>query len=158
MPRNRITLAFADGEYEFALPLPRIDELQRKTGVGIGALFARVMKGCMLVKNENGGEDILFAPATAEFYAIDLIESVRQGLIGGGKGLVNGEEIAVTPAIADRLITNYVLDRPLQDSWSLAGAILGACIMGYQPLKKAEPAKERAPRKPAKKKAGSTTA
>lgn len=136
---NVIDLDFADGLYTFALPLARIDELQRKTGVGIGALFARVIKGCHQVSGE-----IVMAPATAEFYALDLIETIRQGLIGGNHGLVDEAEIPVTPALADRLIKNYVLDRPLSDAWSLAASILGAVIVGYDPPKKDEPAEERA--------------
>lgn len=136
---NTIDLEFADGEYTFALPLPRIDELQRKTGVGIGALFARVLKGCV-----QSGEQLYHVPDQAQFYAIDLIETIRQGLIGGNHGIVNGEEIKVSPALAERLITNYVLDRPLSDSWSLAASILGAVIVGYEPPKKDEPADGRA--------------
>jgi hypothetical protein len=134
-----IDLEFADGSYTFALPLPQINELQKKTGVGIGGLFARVLKGCM-----NVGDDVVLAPGQAEFYALDLIETVRHGLIGGGRGMVNGEEIKVTPAMANRLVDTYVLSRPLNESWSLAGAILGACIVGYDPPKKGEPAQERA--------------
>lgn len=126
LSRNTIDLAFADGTYTFALPLPRIDELQRKTGVGIGALFARVLKGCGRV-----GDDIVHAPAMAEFYALDLVETIRQGLIGGNKGLVDGKDITVSPALAQRLLDNYVLCQPLSDAWSIAASILGATIVGY---------------------------
>lgn len=147
---NSIDLEFADGTYTFALPLPRIDELQRKTGIGIGGLFARVLKGCTRVRG-----DVVLSPGSAEFYALDLIETIRQGLIGGGKGLANGAEIKVTPGLADRLIQNYVLDRPLSDSWSMAASILGAVIVGYDPPKKDEPADEPATQTET---AGSTTA
>ncbi len=139
MSRNTVEIDFADGVYTFALPLPRIDELQRKTGVGIGALFARVLKGCHQVGNE-----IVIAPTQGEFYAIDLIETIRQGLIGGAKGMVDGAQIEVTPGLAHTLIQNYVLVRPLADSWSMAASILGATIVGYDPPKKGEPADERA--------------
>lgn len=139
MSRNRIDIDFADGVYTFALPLVRIDELQRKTGVGIGALFARVLRGCTQI-----GDEIVMAPGQAEFYAIDLVETIRQGLIGGGTATVDGAEIKVTPGLAERLIQNYVLDRPLSDSWSMAASILGAVIVGYSPPKKDEPAVERA--------------
>lgn len=147
MTSNTIELEFADGQYTFALPLAQINELQRKTGIGIGGLFARVLKGCTPV-----GDQIMLAPGAAEFYALDIIETVRHGLIGGGTGTVNGEEIKVTPLIANRLVDAHVLGRPLQDSWSLAAAILGACIMGYDPPKKDPPAKARAPKGKAAKK------
>jgi hypothetical protein len=134
---STIDLAFADGSYTFALPLVRISELERKCGlpgppVGIGTIFGRVIKGC--VYNEKG--DPMLAPGAAEFFAVDLIETIRQGLIGGGKGIVNGEEVKVTPAIAERLMTAYVYGTPLTDSWSMAASILGACVMGYDPPKK----------------------
>jgi hypothetical protein len=45
-------------------------------------------------------------PAAAEFYAVDIIETLRQGLIGGGKGIVNGVEVKVTPVLANTLIKN----------------------------------------------------
>jgi hypothetical protein len=132
--RNTIDLEFADGLYTFALPVERINELQTKCGIGIGGLFARVLKGCARI-----GDEVVLAPAQAEFYAVDLIETIRQGLIGGNHGVVNGEEITVSPAVAQRLVTNYVLDRPLSDSWSMAASILGACIVGYDPPKKDQP-------------------
>lgn len=131
MSRNTIELEFADGTYLFALPAPRIDELQTKCGIGIGGLFARVLKGCARI-----GDQIVLAPAEAEFYRLDIVETIRQGLIGGNHGLVDEAEVTVSPVVANRLIANYVLDRPLSDSWSLAASILGACIVGYDPPKK----------------------
>jgi hypothetical protein len=125
---NTIDIDFADGTYTFALPLERIDELQRKTGTGIGAIFARVIKGFVRV-----GDDIALNPGAAEFYAIDLIETIRQGLIGGGKAVVDGAEIKVDSTLAKRLIKNYIESRPLSEAWELAGSILGAVIVGYTP-------------------------
>lgn len=145
MPSTSIDLEFADGSYTFRLGLEGINEIQRKcreaSGVpsGIGAVFARVLKGCVKM-----GDDVVMAPGGADFYAQDIIEPLRQGLIGGGVGVVDGIEVKVTPALANKLIATYVLDRPLVDSWSLAASILGACVMGYDPPKKDAPAPERA--------------
>jgi hypothetical protein len=144
---NTIELEFADGQYLFALPLAQINELQRKTGIGIGGLFARVLKGCARI-----GGDVVLAPGQAEFYALDIIETVRHGLIGGGKGVVNGEEVKVTPILANQMVDAYVLNRPLSESWSLAASILGACIVGYDPPKKDPPASARATKGKAAKK------
>lgn len=137
---NTIELEFADGVYTFALPLERIDELQRKTGAGIGKLFARVIKGANRIS-----DDIVLAPASAEFYALDLIETVRQGLIGGGRGMVDGAEVKVSPAIAQRLVANYLLNQPLSAAWELAVSILGAVIVGYDPPGEAAPGSSPAP-------------
>lgn len=135
--QNSIDLEFADGTYTFALPLARINELQSKTGIGIGGLFSRVLKGVARV-----GDEIVLAPSAADFYVADVIETVRQGLIGGGKGVVDEQEIAVSPAVADRLIKNYLLERPLLDAWTISASILGVCVVGYEPKKKdAPPAK-----------------
>lgn len=155
---NRIELEFADGIYLFALPLAQIGELQRKTDCGIGALYSRTLKGAFANPLTN---EINLSPVGAEFYAADLIETIRQGLIGGGKGTVNGEEVKVTPVIANKLIDGYVLNQPLMDAWKHAAAILGACIVGYDPPKKELPADERAasakPKRKRKGRAGSTS-
>lgn len=124
---NHIDLNFADGEYRFALGLAQIDELQRKCGAGIGAIFARVMKGSM-----RQGEQIILSPGHAEFYALDLIETVRQGLIGGKQGIVNDLPVEVTPQIAKRLVDNYLLNQPLSHAWDMAVAILAAVIVGHE--------------------------
>jgi hypothetical protein len=132
-----IDLEFADGEYKFALPVPQINELQSKCGIGIGGLFRRVCS-CISVNKDMQPVPVL---ANAEFYLADIMETIRQGLIGGGKAVVNGEEIQVTPAIANRLIANYVSDKPLLPNISIAASILSVCIVGYDPPK-AEPAQE----------------
>lgn len=150
MRQNSIELEFGDGQYTFALPLAQINELQRKCDAGIGALYARVIRGAVLV-----GDQVQLVPSTAEFYALDLIETIRQGLIGGNKGVVNGEEIKVTPLIANRLIDAYVMQQPFVAAWNIAAMVLGACVLGYDPPKKDEPAKARATR--TRKKAASTT-
>lgn len=147
MPESKIDIDFADGTYTFALPLPRIEEVQQKCGIGIGGLFARVLKGFVEI-----GDEIFQDHNQAQFYALDIVEPIRQGLIGGNHGFVNGVDIAVSPALADRLIQNYVADRPLTDSWSLSASILAACIKGYTPPKKAPPAA--APARKPRKKAG----
>lgn len=164
MQRNTIDLKFADGEYTFALPIPRLEELQRKTGIGIGGLFSRLLKGVEQV-NVGGIPELgvmSYDLSKAEFYALDVVETIRQGLIGGASGVVNGSEVTVTPAIADTLLKSYVLECPLYQGWSVAVAILAGCIMGYDPPKKDQPvpgAGSPPKRKSAaKKKAGSTTA
>ncbi len=123
-----VNLPFADGVYKFALPLPRMDELEKKTGRGIGALFARIMAGRFDVEN-----DTVYLAGQAEFSSGDLIETVRQGLIGGGQATVDEAEIKVSSVLADRLIQNYLVHQPLTDAWKLAAAILGARIEGRAP-------------------------
>jgi hypothetical protein len=156
MNRNTIELEFGDGQYLFALPLPQIAELQRKTGAGIGGLYARVVRGCIPDPKGDKGEWVL-NPSSAEFYALDLIETIRHALIGGAKGTVNGEEVKVTPLIANSLVDTYVLGAPLIDAWKTAATVLGVCVLGYDPPKKDPPAEERAPAKKKTGKAGSTT-
>lgn len=145
----KIDLDFGDGLYTFALPLAQIAELQRKTGVGIGALHARMLRGC-----EGRGGQVILNPAHAEFYASDIVETIRHGLIGGGVGLVNGAEVQVTPLVAKRLIETYVETSPLAVHFNVALSTLIACVVGYDPPKKEEPAAKRAT---TKSKAGSTT-
>jgi hypothetical protein len=102
------------------------------------------------------GQMAVLNPGGAAFYALDLVETIRQGLIGGNRGLVNGEEIKVTPTIANKLIDAYVLGQPLRIAWDIAATVLATAIRGFDPPKKEAPADERAkPRKT--KKAASTS-
>lgn len=154
MSRNTIELNFANGEYTFALPAPRIDELQRKTGAGVGALFARLLRG---VVRDPITQGLFFDARQADFYWADIVETIRQGLIGGGRGVVDEVEVKVTPVTAEQLVKNYVLDRPLVESWEHAVSIIGACVNGYEPPKKNVPAPKAGDRPKSRKKAGSTT-
>jgi hypothetical protein len=155
MSNTSIDLEFGDGVYTFALPLPQVMELQRKCNAGIAELHSRLVKGCFVHPDTN---QVHVDVRVGTFYALDLIETLRHGLIGGGKGVVNGEEIKVTPQLATKLVDAHVLDQPFKDSWNIAVAILMARMMGYDPPKKDPPADERATPKPRKTKAGSTTA
>ncbi|MDF1598253.1 gene transfer agent family protein [Mesorhizobium sp. YIM 152430] len=91
---------FGDGERTFALPFPLIEELQRKTGVGIGALFQRMR--------------------SLHFSIADISETIRLALIGGGND----------PKEAAALVATYVQTRPLADSIPLAFAILETVWLG----------------------------
>jgi hypothetical protein len=133
--QTSIILPFADGQYLFRLPIKRIVEIEAKAGP-IDLVRHRLL---------GGG-----------FSIHDIVETIRQGLIGGGKGEVNGAEVKVSDLKANSLIENYVEDRPLADSHIIARAIIGALYVGYTP----EDEQKKSPVKPASKRnrSGSTGA
>lgn len=141
-PVTALELTFADGEYLFDLKLPQMAELQEKRGIGVMAIYARVLRGRYLFEGETIG-----VTNEAEGFAEDFFDTIRLGLIGGGRGMVDGKEVAVSPLLARTLVERYCHAAPLRDSWAIAAAILGARIEGYTPPKKAEPAKAPASRK-----------
>lgn len=123
--QTSITLAFADGDYLFRLPIKRIVEIEAKAGP-IDAVRYRL--------NAGG------------FGIHDVVETIRQGLIGGGQGMVNGIEIKVGDLKANSLIENYVEDRPLAESYVVARAVISALYVGYEPeegQKKSPPVKRK---------------
>lgn len=136
-PQTGLELEFADGTYLFDLKLPQLAELQEKADCGIFKIYGRVMKGRYLI-----GEIVVAPPAEGEAFDTDLFETIRLGLIGGGRGLVGGKEVQVNALTAKSLVERYCHAAPLKDSWALAAAILGARIEGYTPPKKAEPAEQ----------------
>ena len=135
-----IDLPFADGIYSFRLGLAQIAELQAKCGVGIGGLYARLLRGRYVIDTLSLG-----LTTEAEFHLADVIEPIRQGLIGGKRGEVDGQAVEVSSIAAARLVENYLCARdgtllvPLREAWNLAVAVMAALIEGYTP-KKAEPA------------------
>lgn len=126
--QTHIELFFGDGAYEFALKLPQIVAIEDKCGP-IGETFARLLKGRYV-----GASGPIGIPGEAAFKHTDLVEIVRQGLIGGGKGLVDGQPVEVTTLTANKLIEVYVHARPLSESWAIAVAVLSALIEGYEPV------------------------
>lgn len=98
-----IVMAFGDSDYLFRLPLKQIAELQEKCKAGIGTIYRRVVVG--------------------EYYAEDLTETVRLGLVGGG----------VEATKARLLIERYLDPLPMIDRLTYAEAVLGACVVGYEP-------------------------
>jgi hypothetical protein len=88
------TAFFGDGEKVFDLTFEMIVELERKTGIGFGALYQRAMAG--------------------QFYFTDIMETIRLGMIGGG----------TTPAEAQALVDAYAKPTPIVGLFKLAFDIL----------------------------------
>ena len=122
--QTEITLPFADGEYAFRLPIRRIVEIEEKAGP-IDLVKHRLL---------HGGWGIH-----------DVVETIRQGLIGGGKGEVNGQPIEVGSLRANSLIENYVDGHAIAEHHLTAKAIIAALYVGYAP---AQEAKKKAPVNP----------
>lgn len=139
MIQTALELDFADGTYLFDLKLPQLAELQEKRKAGVFAIYGRVMRGRTVID----GTPFAFAEEGQSF-AEDLFEVIRLGLIGGGKGVVDGREISVNAVTARTLVERYCHSAPLRDSWNIAAAILLARVEGYDPPK-AEPPKAAAP-------------
>ncbi|WP_066770104.1 gene transfer agent family protein [Sphingobium sp. CCH11-B1] len=127
--QTEITLPFADGEYLFRLPIKRIVEIEAKTGP-IDLVKHRLMQGGWSIH--------------------DVVETIRQGLIGGARGEVNGVSVEVTALRANSLIENYVDNHALAEHHITAKAIIAALYVGYAP---AQEAKKKAPVKPRSRKA-----
>lgn len=132
-----VDLPCFDGVYTFKLGLAQISELEKKCDAGIGAIYARTLRG----RYGLGEGDIL--PEQSDYRFSELVEIIRQALIGGKHALIDGVERAVSSARANELIANYVLDGPerlvMRQTWAIAASILSALIEGYEPPKKAEP-------------------
>lgn len=92
-----VELKWADGVYLFALKLKQIEELQRLCGVGLGEIAQRLL-------------------VERRWYAGDVVETIRLGLVGGG-----------TPAVRAReLIETYVEGHPLADPRDPANHLMTA--------------------------------
>jgi hypothetical protein len=91
---------FGDTDRTFNLTPAMIVELERLTGVGIGALFERLTQ--------------------RQFRQADVIETIRLGLIGGG----------CNPIEAAPLIEAYALGRAFSETYPLALSILEALWFG----------------------------
>lgn len=126
--QTEIDLPFADGRYLFKLPIKRIVEIEAKAGP-IDLVKHRLL---------HGGWSIH-----------DVVETIRQGLIGGGKGEVNGAAVEVTALRANSLVENYIDGHALAEHHITARAIVTALYVGYAP---AQVSKKKAPVTPRKRK------
>lgn len=108
--QTSIPLAFGDGEYVFALPIKQIVALEAKAGP-IDAVKHRLL---------NGG-----------FSIQDVTETIRHGLIGGGKGMVSGTETTVGDLKANLLVDTYIDGKPLGEIAQIARAVVAALYVGY---------------------------
>lgn len=93
---------FGDKDHVFRLTPKLIGELERLTGCGFGALVTRIME--------------------RKFYAVDVFETIRLGLIGGG----------TDPQEAARLMRIYADDVPLAQVLPLAIEIVNATWFGAE--------------------------
>ncbi len=124
---NQIDLAFGDGEYTFRLPFAACAEIERKADATISQVYAQLMLG--------------------EASAMAVVETIRQGLIGGKMGYVDGKVVETKPHIVNALIERYVTGderQPFMESAQLAQAIMHGFMMGYDDKKK-EPSGEAEP-------------
>lgn len=102
---------FGDGEKLFAFPTRElIEELERKTGHGVGALFRRFK--------------------SQDFAFLDVLQVLRLGLIGGG----------TTPREADMLVALYGIGRPLAESFAVADGVITALFFGVEEPEAVKPA------------------
>ncbi len=114
-----LDLSFGDGDYSFRLPWAGCAEIERKSGAPIMEVYARIM-------------DVRASSA-------DVIEVIRQGLLGGKGGTVDGAAVQNTPHAVNALIDRYVSGpdaRPFLESWQIAQAVLNAFMVGYEPAQK----------------------
>lgn len=95
-----IELTWADGTYKFRLPIGQLRELQDKCRAGPPEILDRLTFRKWLVD--------------------DVRETIRLGLIGGGK----------TPTDALVLVIRYVDDRPLMENAPVAQSIMIAALVG----------------------------
>lgn len=124
--RTDVQLEFGDGRYLFRLTLAGVDEIQRKCKAGMGEVYSRVLAGRYVAP---GGADF-GNPLEGKWRIEDLIEIIRQGLIGGGEGLADEKPVKVDALVANAMIERYVNPQPYAKAWSIAAAICMACIEG----------------------------
>lgn len=147
--QTEVEIDIADGTYVCAIGLQGIREIQiAGGGDGIGAIIARILAGRMATAKTTDGEPRQTIGITIEAaYRIDeIIAFVKQGLIGGGRGVVNKLPVTVDQRRANELINNYLLPPVgnLDTLWTHAAFLALNLAEGYEPPKKKEASPEKA--------------
>lgn len=114
-----------EGEYLFRLGIGQLRKLQEQTDFGPWELFKRLSQGRWRVD--------------------DVRETIRQGLVGGGKLVTSSGTI--DDVRINRLIRNYVDERPWLPNVAIAASILNAAVIGPEDdlIPKSEEAETRPP-------------
>lgn len=129
--QTHLPLPFADGTYQFRLTVPGIAEVQRKTGVAFGLMLPLLTQGVYVDQDGNIAQG---DPTATGAWTPELVyEVLRQGLIGGKSGLVDGEPVEVTALVANALIEAYVLPTPIYAHWITAVNVVRAFMVGFVP-------------------------
>lgn len=140
--KTSLELECFDGTYSFRLPMSGIAVLESKCDAGLGEIYARTLAGRYGVDSQSIG-----IPLEARYRYGELVEVIRQGLIGGGSGMSDGAAVKVDAVKANALIAAYVSadkDNPVARAWELAAAIMFACVEGYDPPEvEAQPVKKK---------------
>lgn len=146
MPATSARFWFANGEYDFALPGKAIEEIEEERKVGLGAIYARCIRGSYPDAAVDGpaGSVANSYPEEGQFFYADLLHVIHKALLHGGGGEVLGKEVKMTPGLADRLCKDYIINTgdtrmTMMEIWKLARSILYVLAEGYSPPKKAEP-------------------
>lgn len=95
-----VTLTWAGGEHEFALPIELLRALQEKCDAGPAWVLARL--------------------SSKQWMVDDVVSTIRLGLEGGG----------LEKEAARKLVKKHVEDRPLTESVLTASAVLMAALYG----------------------------
>jgi hypothetical protein len=111
-----LVIDWADGSYDFRLTWAGCAEIERKSDAAIQSIYERVMLG--------------------QSHSVDVAEIIRQGLLGGSGGTVDGQAVECKPAVVEALLKRYVTgpeSRPFTESWTLASTVLHTFMVGYEP-------------------------
>jgi hypothetical protein len=98
---GEVTLFWGGEDRAFRLAIKDLEKLQERCG-------------------ERGPKRIHDDLVTGEWRVRDVVETIRLGLIGGG----------LEPSKADRLVRDYVEERPLGENILISVAILQGAIVG----------------------------
>lgn len=146
-PPAEVELELPCGTFLFRLPGVRIAALQEARGFRVtfpDQSSGRRPKPIGQIVREHiagiGGEmpNLLGDAYSGEYDASDSREVIIQGLIGGGRGEIDGEAVIVDEGFARRLVADKIDDWPIEERWKTATAILIACCQGFVPPVKDE--------------------
>lgn len=126
-----IDLPFAGGVFTFKLGLEQVAQLEKACDAGLGAIHARTGKG----RYGYGVDEVLPEDATYRFS--ELVEIIKQALIGGDHGIVNEKRVHARHTAMDLIrahVTNASTGRMrVMETWALAFQIIDALVIGHVP-------------------------